>query len=497
MISNKQALAQKQALQQRLSPQQIQYVNLLQLPMAALTQRIKEEMEVNPVLEFDDSVQDIETTTDSESQDMDENQLADNREVNWEQLYPREVFDTPKTGHNQRGNTQIDIPRLYVESPLETLERQIELVDLSDKQRLIADQILGSLDLDGYFRRSLSSVADSIAFNNGIPVKESEVFEVLSQIQKLDPPGIAARDLQECLLLQLESQPSSIRGRDDAIRILKSKWDLFEKKHFEKIAHQLQLTETMVADAYHCIQSLDPKPGKATDPIETNLAVHPDLRVFQLDNAMNAGDADAIVGDLVVVLSRGNHPKLTISTYYQKMLEGVKASGISDKVQRQVETFLRQNMDAAQWFLDSLKLRGHTLLLVATEIVRQQYTFFLNGSGMRPLIMKDIAEAVGIDISTVSRIVNAKFVQTRHGTYELRSFFNEGIGTATGDEVTNREVQSILYDIIQKEDKSKPLSDHALTNELHNRGFDVARRTVAKYREALGLPVARLRKEIG
>lgn len=497
MISNKQALAQKQALQQRLSPQQIQYVNLLQLPMVALTQRIKEEMEVNPVLEFDDSVQDIEATTDSESQDMNENQLAENWEVNWEQLYPREVVDASKTGYTQRGNTQIDIPRLYVESPLELVERQIELVDLSAKQRLIADQIVGSLDMDGYLRRSLSSVADSIAFNNGLPVKESEVFEVLSQIQKLDPPGIAARDLQECLLLQLENQPSSIRGRDDAIRILKSKWDLFEKKHFEKIAQQLQLTETMVADAYHCIQLLDPKPGKATDPVETNLAVNPDLMVFQLDDAMNAGDADALVADLVVVLSRGNHPKLTISTYYLKMLEGAKVARLTSRDQRHVETFLKQHMEAAQWFLDSLKLRGDTLLLVATEIVRQQYTFFLYGSGMRPLIMKDVAKAVGIDISTVSRIVNAKFVQTRHGTYELRSFFNEGIGTRTGIEVTNREVQSILYTIIQKEDKSKPLSDQALTKELHMRGVDVARRTVAKYREALGLPVARLRKEIG
>ncbi len=497
MISNKQALAQKQALQQRLSPQQIQYVNLLQLPMVELAQRIKEEIEVNPVLEYDDSTLDSVISTDTETQDVDELEVADSREVNWEQLYPREEFDAWKTGRNQRIDRQNDIPRSYDESPIEKLERQIALVELSKKQRIIADQIIGSLDVDGYFRRDFRSVADSVAFNSGIPVKESEVFVVLSQIQTLDPPGIAARDLQECLLLQLENLSPSTRGRNDAMRILETKWDLFEKKHFDKIAHQLQLTEKMLADAYHCIQSLDPKPGKATDPIETNLSVKPDLNVIPVDGVMNAGDADAIVGSLAIILSKENQPKLMISPYYLSMFDRMKSSGLSDKDQREVAAFLEQNMESAQWFVDALKLRGDTLLMVATEMVKHQYTFFEIGSGMRPLIMKQIAEAVGIDISTVSRIVNGKFVQTRHGTYELRSFFNEGIGTASGDEVTNREVQAILNDIIENEDKKHPLSDKALTEELNKRGYEVARRTVAKYRDALGLPVARLRKEYG
>jgi len=253
----------------------------------------------------------------------------------------------------------------------------------------------------------------------------------------------------------------------------------------------------MVADAYHCIQSLDPKPGKSTDPIETNLSVKPDLKVVPIDDGMNAGDADAIVGSLAIILSKGNQPKLMISPYYLSMFERMKSSGLSDKDQKEVESFLKHNMESAQWFLDSLKLRGETLLLVALEIVRRQRIFFMTGSNMRPLIMKEIAEVAGIDISTVSRIVNGKFVETRHGTYELRSFFNEGIGTADGDEVTNREVQAILNDIIENENKKHPLSDQALTDELNNRGYDVARRTVAKYRDALGLPVARLRKEYG
>ncbi len=497
MISNKQGLAQKQSLQQRLSPQQLQYVKLLQLPLSDLSQRIKEEIETNPVLEYqeepDRPIEDINSTN---NQDFDESQVADTNEVNWEQVYPRDEYDAWKTGRNQQNSEYSDLPRSYEESPLEKLERQIELVDLDEKQRIIADQILGSLDVDGYFRRDLNNVADSIAFNNGIPVKESEVFEVLSIIQKLDPPGIAARDLQECLLLQLESMPTNTRGKDDAIKILRTKWDLFERKHFDKIAQQLNLTDEMVSDAYHCIQTLDPKPGKSTDPSGADVAMKPDIVVKLLDNEMNKGDADALVGDLAIVLTKGNKPNLLISPYYTKLLEQMKSKGLSEKDQQQAESFLKQNIEAAQWFLDSLKLRGDTLLLVTTEIVKRQEAYFRSGQNMRPLIMKEIAEAVGIDNSTVSRIVNGKYAQTHHGTYELRSFFNEGIDTADGVEVTNREVQSILQSIIDKEDKTDPLSDQALTVELNKLGYVVARRTVAKYREALGLPVARLRKEL-
>ncbi len=496
MISSKQGLAQKQSLQQRLSPQQLQYVKLLQLPLAELSQRIKEEIESNPVLEYrEEPAYPADDANTTEVQDTDEPQVADANEINWEQLYSRDEFDAWKTGRNQQHAEFTDIPRSYQESPLEKLERQIELVDLDEKQRIIADQILGSLESDGYFRRELSSVADSIAFNNGIPVKESEVFDVLLIIQKLDPPGIGARDLQECLLLQLESLPSATNGRDDAIRIVRSKWDLFEKKHFDKIGQQLNLSDERVAEAYHCIQMLDPKPWKSSEPSGTDVAVKPDVVVKVVDQEMNKGDADALVGDLAIMLTRGNQPKLSISPYYLKLLEQMKSKGLSTKDQQQAEAFLKQNIETAQWFLDSLKLRGDTLLLVTTEIVRRQDAYFRTGSHMRPLIMKEIAEAVGIDNSTVSRIVNGKYVQTHHGTYELRSFFNEGIGMADGEEVTNREVQSILQSIIDKEDKSDPLSDQALTDELNRLGYVVARRTVTKYREALGLPVARLRRE--
>ncbi len=497
MISNKQGLAQKQTLQQRLSPQQLQYVKLLQLPLSELSQRIKEEIETNPVLEYqEEPVRPSDEEIRTEHQDSDEPNVADVNEINWEQLYPRDEFDAWKTGRNQQHTEYSDIPRSYQESPLEKLERQIELVDLDEKQRIIADQILGSLDVDGYFRRELGSVADSIAFNNGIPVKESEVFDVLSTIQKLDPPGIGARDLQECLLLQLESMSSSTNGRDDAIKIIRSKWDLFEKKHFDKIMLQLNLTEARVAEAYHCIQMLDPKPWKSSDPSGADVAMKPDLVVKALDHEMNKGDADALVGDLAIMLTRENQPNLSISPYYLKLLEQMKSKGLSAKEQQQAESFLKQSIEAAQWFIDSLKLRGDTLLMATTEIVKRQETFFRSGKHMRPLIMKEIADAVGIDNSTVSRIVNGKFVQTSHGTYELRSFFNEGIDTADGEEVTNREVQSVLQSIIDKEDKSDPLSDQALTDELNRQGYVVARRTVAKYREALGQPVARLRKEL-
>lgn len=494
MISNKQSLSQNQTLQQRLSPQQIQYVKLLQLPLAELSQRIEEEMQINPVLEYADTSSPSDSVSNADSVANDEPQVADSNEINWEQIYPRDEFDAWKTGRHHRSDDHYEITRSYVESPLEKLEQQIELLDLSESQRLIAEQIIGSLDVDGYFRRELSSVADSIAFNHGIPVKEHEVFEVLYQIQQLDPPGIAARDLQECLLIQLENMPDGTKGRDDAIRILRTKWDLFEKKHFDKIALQLDLSEPHVADAYHCIQALDPKPGKSTDPITTNLAVKPDVIVVPIDDEMNRGDADARVGDIAIILTKENQPKMAISPYYLGLLQQMKTSKLSSKDQKQAEQFIKQNIESAQWFLDSLKMRGDTLLAVVTEIVRRQEPFFQTGGNMRPLIMKDIAEAANLDISTVSRIVNGKFVQTRHGTFELRSFFNEGIDTTDGDEVTNREVQAIVSDIINAENKRHPLSDQAITDELNSRGYPVARRTVAKYREALGIPVARLRK---
>lgn len=497
MISNKQTLAQKQTLQQRLSPQQIQYVKLLQLPMAELSQRIEEEMQLNPVLEYIDTSNQSDIQGLGGSTESDEPEIADTNEINWELLYPRDEFDAWKTGRNQHSSDTPDYTRTYVESPLEKLEQQIELLDLTDSQRLIAEQIVGSLDADGYFRRDLSSVADSIAFNHGIPVRESEVLDVLKQIQQLDPPGIAARDLQECLLIQLENLPEHIKGRDDAIRILRKKWDLFEKKHFDRIAQQLGLTEAMVSDAYQCIQALDPKPGKSTDPITTNIAVKPDLIVELVDDGINRGDADALVDDIAIMLTKENQPRLTISPYYLRMLEQVRNTKQAGKSQKQAEAFIRQNIESAQWFLESLKMRGDTLLAVATEIVRRQLIFFKTGASLKPLIMKDVADAVGVDISTVSRIVNGKFVQTRHGTYELRMFFNEGIDTDDGEEVTNREVQSLVGDIIRDEDKRHPLSDQAITDELNNRGYSVARRTVAKYRESLGIPVARLRKGFG
>lgn len=494
MISNKQSLSQKQSLQQRLSPQQIQYVKLLQLPLAELSQRIEEEIQENPVLEYADNSAPVDANSPGDSTTSEDPQIADTNEVNWEQIYPRDEFDAWKTGRHHQSNDHFDIPRTYVESPLEKLEQQIELIELTDTQRLIAEQIIGSLDVDGYFRRELSSVADSIAFNHGIPVNEHEVYEVLYQIQQLDPPGIAARDLQECLLIQLENLPDSAKGRDDAIRIVRQKWDLFEKKHFDKIAQQLLLTDSMVADAYHCIQSLDPKPGKSTDPISANIVVKPDVIVVPIDDEMNRGDADARVGDIAIILTKENQPKMAISPYYLGLLQQMKTSKLSSKDQKQAEQFIKQNIESAQWFLESLKMRGDTLLAVVTEIVRRQEHFFRAGGNMRPLIMKDIAEAADIDISTVSRIVNGKFVQTRHGTYELRSFFNEGIDTDDGDEVTNREVQAILAEIIRDEDKKHPMSDQAITDALNARGYPVARRTVAKYREALGIPVARLRK---
>lgn len=493
MISNRQVLAQKQTLQQKLSPQQIQYIKLLQLPLTGLEQRIKDEMEGNPLLEVSDGTS--EPATDSQDH-AEEPSVADSADVDWEHLYPRDEFDAYKTGRNTAASDYREIPRPYHESVIESLEKQVILLPISEKEHMIADQILGSLDPDGYFRRPLTSVADSIAFNHGIPVSEKEVERVLRQIQQLDPPGIAARDLRECLMLQLEALPEQTRGRQCALRMLKQEWELFEKKHFDRIAAKLNLSQDQVREAYACIQSLDPKPGGSPETQIDTAVIMPDFSAWMLREADQAGDADAVIDGVAIVMHRQNRPRIHISDRYRRLLEQVKASGATAKDIKETESFLKSKLDAAKWFIDALEQRGNTLLLVMKAIVEQQMAFFRTGTGLKPMILKDIADSVEMDISTISRIVNGKFVQTPFGTFELKYFFNEGLETGDGEEVTNREVQEALAQVIRDEDKTQPLSDQALADKLKEMGYPVARRTVTKYREALGLPVARMRKEV-
>jgi RNA polymerase sigma-54 factor len=491
MLGNRQSIAQKQNLQQKLSPQQIQFVNLLQLSMSDLEQRVQSELESNPILEFLDETENFSADQSSSL----EGDAQTKTEVDWQNYFSQ--FESGGSIGGGRGTADLyDIPKPYQESPIEVLEQQVDLLDLSEKQKRIADQIIGSLDEDGYLRREIRSVADSIAFNYGEPVSELEVLDVLLEIQKLDPPGIAARDLQECLLIQLRALDDDQVGKHDAIRILRKEWDAFEKKQFDRIKQKLQLSDEHIQHAYQCIQHLNPKPGWSTDPSILAQSVTPDAMILPLSDDFNPGDADALVGDLAIIMNRKNRPKLALSPHYIQMLAQLKASGSVAKETKEAEQFIRTKMDAAQWFLDAIDQRHDLVKTVIKAILGRQYGFFMQGTALKPLIMKDIADELDIDISTVSRTVNGKFIHSPQGIYELRYFFNERIGTSDGEDVTKREVQDALKAIIDHEDKRYPLSDQALTDQLRAQGFDVARRTVTKYREAIDIPVARLRKAI-
>lgn len=514
MIKSGQYLSQKQSQQQRLSPQQIQYIKLLQLPTIALEQRVKEELEANPVLEETDSLEDTETIDEQLLNDKQEDSEFDeeidpvdqNEEIDWDEF----MHDTEDTGNNYTSNYNPeraqwrDLPNPYHETLYEELETQVGLLDFNEREQLIADQILGSLDSDGYFRRDIDSLIDNIAFNHGMMVTEEEVEKVRTQIQQLDPPGMASRDLRDCLLIQLELMPDDVEGCDIAYKMLKEEWDSFEKKHFNKLYSKLNIDEEDLKQAYECITSLDPKPGAGGDsPTNTENYIEPDFEVYYQPAEDEEGLLDTEEeGDFVISLNGRNVPPLRISPRYKNMWDNLKKKkkkekgGAKGQKNKETRTFIKSKIESAKWFIESIRQRQHTLMSVMKTIVALQEEFFKYGEGLRPMILKDVAERVGLDISTISRVVNGKYVQTNFGVFELKYFFSEGLETESGEEVSSRYVKNILQGIIDDEDKSKPLSDQALADKLQEKGFKVARRTVSKYREQLNIPVARLRKQI-
>lgn len=500
MIGHRQGLFQKQSLQQKLSPQQIQYIKMLQMSTQAMEHRIKEELELNPTLETPEQESyEAEPDTPQDTQQENETEEFDDREIDWDAYHTDSTDDYTPSGGGGNWNPDSedwrDLPTPYQESQLEKLESQVMLLELTEKQQLIADQILGSIEEDGYFRRDLNSVADGIAFQTGIPVLLEEVEEVLRMIQRLDPPGIAARNLRECLLIQLEQIDSSIDGRDTAYLMLKNHWDDFEKKHFAKIVKRMNLDEETFKQAYDCIKMLDPKPGSfESETLETGNYITPDFEVWYEPDFDSDNQNSDSGGEFMITLHRRNMPDLRISKHYQQMLDKMEQKSSGDKKNEQTKSFIKDKMESAKWFIDMLMQRKHTLLNVMRTIVALQDSFFRTGKGIKPMILKDVAERVNLDISTISRVVNGKYVQTPFGVYELRYFFNEGISTDSGEDVSNREVKNILTEIIENESKNKPLSDQKLTDELNKKGFQLARRTVTKYREQLKILPARLRK---
>ncbi len=506
-----QHLGQKQSLQQKLSPQQIQYIKLLQLPAMALEQRVKQELEVNPVLEEADSEELeqqeslLEEEPESEAQDemqeeADLDPVDQNEEIDWDSFLHNTEYEGESYGggYSGGGNEEWrDLPNPYHETLLEELESQVALLDLDENEELIADQILGSLDPDGYFRRDPESVVDNISFNQGVLVSSQQVEYVRKKIQQLEPVGIASRDLRDCLLVQLETQDRNDEVRDLAIRILKKEWSSFERKHFSKLKSRLDVNDDQLRSAFSLIQSLDPKPGAVAHPDEdSKQMIEPDFEVRYQTPEDGKSEEE---GEFVIQLNQRNVPPLRISPHYKKMWDDLKKNRKKkDKKSEEgkAREFIRDKVESAQWFIESIRQRQNTLMSTMRTIVALQEDFFKYGDGLKPMILKDVAERVNLDISTISRVVNGKYVQTPFGVYELKFFFSEGIQTEDGNEVSSYEVKKLLSEIIKNEDKKKPHSDQQLTDMLKEKGFKVARRTVSKYREQLNLPVARLRKQI-
>jgi RNA polymerase sigma-54 factor len=480
----KQSLDQK--LLQKLSPQQIQMIKLLEIPTLQLEQRIKNELEENPVLEEGEQGDDLESPVEEE-----EENYNNDEEFSFEDYINDE--DIPNYKLYSKSSSQEDkkdeIPFSVSVSFHEYLENQIGLKSLTEREYMLALYIIGNIDEDGYLRRKIESIVNDLAFTQNIKTSEEELEDILKIIQDLEPAGVGARNLRECLLLQIQHKDDSDRYISLAKQILQQFFHEFTKKHYEKIKTRLKISDDELQEAIDEILKLNPKPGAALSDKESRSfqTIIPD---FILEN----ND-----GKLELSLNSKNVPDLRINRNYSEMLEDYQKNKKNQtKEQKEAVSFVKQKLDSAKWFIDAIKQRQNTLLLTMNAIIEYQYDFFQTGdeSKLKPMILKDIAEKTGLDISTISRVANSKYIQTYFGIYPLKYFFSEGMQKEDGEEVSTRQIKSILKECIDNEDKKKPLTDEKLASILKEKGYKIARRTVAKYREQLGLPVARLRKEI-
>lgn len=482
----KQQLQQK--LQQKLSPQQIQLIRLLELPAIELEERIKHELEDNPALEEGkDIADDFERTDDEGVDDITTNETDTDLSLG-DYMSEDDIPDYKLREISEKTDRKEDIPFSVSQSLNEYLLQQLGLRDLPEKEMKIAEYIIGNIDDDGYLRRELSAIADDLVFQAGQDVNEKEIEEVLTIIQDFDPAGVGARNLQECLLLQLNRKELT-PGVKMAIHILTEYFEEFTRKHYDKIMRGLNISEGTLKKAIHEIIALDPKPCSSWGgSMEAAMSqVIPDFLV------------EAVNGELILSMNNRDIPDLKISREYAEMFQdyaGNKANQTSKM--REAVQFVKQKLDSAQWFIDAIKQRQETLQRTMEAIILLQRDFFLTGDDatLRPMILKDVAERAGYDISTISRVSNSKYVQTNFGIYPLKFFFSESMQTDSGEEISTREVKKIMKEHIDSEDKRKPLTDEELTTILKEKGYVIARRTVAKYREQLDIPVARLRKEI-
>ena len=482
----KQHLAQK--LEQRLSPQQIQLMKLLQVPTMELDQRIKQEIEENPALEEGTEVNEDEY--DNGEDDFDDDFDSDNDDLDFDisDYIDEEGSDyKTKANNHSKDDEERVIPLSGEQSFQEKLTEQLHLLYLDDHQFTIADTLIGNLDESGYLNRELEAIVDDLAFSANVMTDEKEVEEVLMIIQELDPAGVGARDLQECLLIQLRRKQDGDITRFTAKKILEDFFEEFTRKHYDKIAKKLEIEDEDLKDAIDEILKLNPKPGGSMIESAKNYQqIIPDFMITEFE------------GRLDLTLNGRNAPDLKVSREYEMMLRTYAEGAKTSKSDKDALLFVKQKLDGAKWFIDAIKQRQNTLLFTMDAIMNYQREYFLTGdeTNLRPMILKDIAEIVGLDISTISRVANSKYVQTGYGIFALKYFFSESLSTDSGEEVSTREVKKILSEAIEGEQKKKPLTDEKLMDLLKEKGYNIARRTVAKYREQLNIPVARLRKEL-
>jgi RNA polymerase sigma-54 factor len=484
-----QKLNLSQSLSQKLSPQQIQFIKLLQVPTAELDTRIEEELEINPALEEGKDEEPEQTQEDDFEDSFEEDSGRDDHELNLD-----DYLDDEYSGYKMQGDGNYNADEDDREIPIssqaslhELLITQLNFLKLDERQKIIGQQLIGSIENDGYIRRDLEAIINDLAFSQNIETDIDEMEEILRKIQNFDPAGIAARTLQECLIIQLERKEHP----DDptvmnALLILQDCFEEFTKKHYSKIQKKLDLDEDQIKDSINLITRLNPKPGGTSDGLVRTQYIIPDFILT------NTG------GKFEISLNSRNAPELRISRSYSEMFDAYDKSDKKDKKLKETVTFVKQKLDSAKWFIDAIKQRQNTLLRTMEAILNYQKEFFIDGdeTNLRPMILKDIAERIGMDISTVSRVANSKAIQTEFGVYPLKYFFSEGIATDSGEDVSNREVKSVLQTMCDAEDKKRPLSDDKLVKMLNKLGYNIARRTVAKYREQLQIPVARLRKEL-
>ena len=478
-------------LSQKLSPQQIQLMKLIQLPTQAFEQRLKEELFENPALESGKEEEELyekdEFDNNDEYDDFEGSENIDT-EINIDEYLSNDETPDYKLQANNYSDDDEDRQTPFAESISfhQDLINQLNTFILSDDQRSIAEFLVGSIDDDGYLRRTILDIVDDMAFTQGIYTDEKTVEKILHVVHELEPSGVGARDLQECLLLQLKHKTPT-EYVELAIDIIENQFDAFTKKHYDKLLQKYEITQDRLKKAIEEIEKLNPKPGGSFDSSSRSVEqIVPDFAIRIVE------------GELELTLNGRNAPSLHVSKDYQEMLQTYKDSRDKSHSQKDAVQFIKQKLDSAKWFIDAIRQRQETLFVTMNAIMHFQQEYFLDGeeTKLKPMILKDIADIVGLDISTVSRVANSKYVDTPYGTKLIKEFFSEAMKNDQGEEVSTLEIKNILKTIIEEEDKSKPLPDDQLAEILGERGYPIARRTIAKYRDLLDIAVARMSKKI-